>query len=429
MANDFNTTQSGVANIPTLAQAGDATGLLLVLPLADFFPRRGFALLLLTLTIAFWTGLCITPNLTVFQVLTYLSAITTGVIQIFLVLVAELSTPEKRAVNISIVAAGPTFGILLARILSGIVADYTSWRNVYWLSLALQILMLILLWFFMPDYPTTSAKTFKEVARYYPKLLWHILRLLTRHPVLVQASLLSFLTFFAVASYWTTITFLLSEAPYHYSTSAIGLFGLIGAVTMALGPLYSQYIIKPLNSPLISAAIGKAISLVGVVIGTFVGTHSVAGPVIEALFLDAGLMILQISSRISFHDCEPGAMNRVNTAFVSCLYLGMLAGTKAGNDVYEKYGGWVPSGGLSIGILSLGFVVILARGPHEKGWLGWTGGWSRTTDAVGDMRADEEKANKRHEDNVENISNAKLLPKVALDAIPLPEKAVLVGKC
>lgn len=54
MAHDFHTNQSGVANIPTLAQAGDATGLLLILPLADFFPRRKFSLVLLTLTFAFW---------------------------------------------------------------------------------------------------------------------------------------------------------------------------------------------------------------------------------------------------------------------------------------------------------------------------------------------------------------------------------------
>jgi len=46
-------------------------------------------------------------------------------------LVAELSPPEKRAYNISIVSGGPTLGILLARILSGVVTNYTSWRNIY----------------------------------------------------------------------------------------------------------------------------------------------------------------------------------------------------------------------------------------------------------------------------------------------------------
>jgi MFS family permease len=56
IAEDFHTTQTGVANIPTLALAGDATGLLLLLPLADFFPRRRFVLAMLVVTMAFWYG-------------------------------------------------------------------------------------------------------------------------------------------------------------------------------------------------------------------------------------------------------------------------------------------------------------------------------------------------------------------------------------
>lgn len=54
LAEDFNTTQAGVANIPTLALAGSATGLVLILPLADFFPRRNFTLILMTAAIALW---------------------------------------------------------------------------------------------------------------------------------------------------------------------------------------------------------------------------------------------------------------------------------------------------------------------------------------------------------------------------------------
>lgn len=40
--------------------------------------------------------------------------------------VAETSSDDKRAFNIAVVATGPTLSILLARILSGVVANYTS---------------------------------------------------------------------------------------------------------------------------------------------------------------------------------------------------------------------------------------------------------------------------------------------------------------
>ena len=54
LADSFKTSQAGVANIPTLAQAGNVTGLLFILPFADFFPRRRFVLFLVALTALIW---------------------------------------------------------------------------------------------------------------------------------------------------------------------------------------------------------------------------------------------------------------------------------------------------------------------------------------------------------------------------------------
>ena len=291
-------------------------------------------------------------------------------------LVAELSPPDKRAFNLSIVSAGPTLGILLARILSGVVTDFTTWRNIYWLALGLQGVVLLSLWLFMPDYPATNTTTARSIVRRYPKILWSIVTLYPKHPVLVQSALLTFCTFFAVTSYWTTLTFLLSGPPYHYNSLAIGLFGLIGLATIVLAPVYSKCFIQPLREPLFSVIIGNTVSLVGTVVGTYTGTTSVVGVIIQALMLDAGLIIVQIANRMAIHNVEPLGRNRVNTAFVSVLYLGQLVGTKAGNEVYEQYGGWVASGSLSVALLVFSYAVIALRGPYEERWMGWHGGWA-----------------------------------------------------
>ena len=320
-----------------------------------------------------------TRNLHVLEVFSYLAAIFAGTTQIMLPLVAETSSDENRAFNIAIVATGPTLGILLARILSGVVANYTSWRNVYFLALGLQGCVLIALWLFMPDYPATNSIGRRKLIKTYPKILWTIIMLFPEHPVLVQSALLSFCTFFAVSSFWTTLTFLLSGSPYNYSSTIVGLFGLIGVSTMILGPLYSKYIIKPLEQPLLSVLVGKTISFAGVVVGTYTGHRSLAGPIIQALLLDAGLMVVQIANRLAIHPVSPQARNRVNTAFVSMLYLGSLTGTKVGNSVYEQYGGWWASGTCSVAILAFSYIIIVLRGPHETRWIGWKGGWRRTS--------------------------------------------------
>jgi len=273
-------------------------------------------------------------------------------------------------------STGPTMGIFIGRVISGIVADHTSWRNVYWLGLGLQSVVLVLLFVFMPEYGSLNPpRPFKELLVTYPKVLWSIITLYYRHPTLVQAGLLSFSTFFAVSSFWTTVTFLLSDSPYFYNSSNIGLLGLIGLATMFAAPLCGKYIIRPIGEPLLSAGVGKIISLVGVVLGTFIGPRSIAGPIIQATLLDIGLVVLQISNRVALHPLEPEMRNRVNTAFVSVLYLGNLVGTKAGSVVYQHHGGWIPTGALSIGVIVLGFVIMGLRGPYENRWIGWRGGW------------------------------------------------------
>ncbi len=76
-------------------------------------------------------------------------------------------------------------GILTARVLSGTVANFASWRYIYWMSAGFQYLIFGLLWLFMPDYPSTNPGGLN-----YFKMLYFVFRLLTKYSVLVQACLI-----------------------------------------------------------------------------------------------------------------------------------------------------------------------------------------------------------------------------------------------
>lgn len=110
-------------------------------------------------------------------------------------------------------STGPTLGIFIGRVISGLVASHTSWRDVYWLGLGLQLFVFFFLLTFMPSYEPMNITTPTRLLKTYPQTLWSILTLYTKYPVLVQAALMSFSTFFAVSSFWTTVTFLLSSQP------------------------------------------------------------------------------------------------------------------------------------------------------------------------------------------------------------------------
>lgn len=95
---------------------------------------------------------------------------------------------------------------------------------------------MILLFFFLPDYPA------KERKLPYFQLLWDIVKLVVMEPILIQACLTGFLLSATFTSFWTTLTFLLASPPYLYSSLEVGLFAFIGIFVIALGPLWSRLI-------------------------------------------------------------------------------------------------------------------------------------------------------------------------------------------
>lgn len=289
-------------------------------------------------------------------------------------LVAELAPPKRRASALSIVVSGLMLGILIARLLSGIVAQYTSWRNIYWLSVALQYVIFALLWLFMPDYPATNT------GLNYFKMLGSIAVMLKRHPVLVQACLISFFTSATFTGFWTVLTFLLAGAPYNYDSVTIGLFALIGIAGMVITPFYARIVIDRFV-PAFSVILGLTWAMIGIVIGTYTGTFTVAGPILQAFLGDFGMQTCQIANRTAIYHVEPKGRNRVNTAFMIFTFLGQLCGTSVSARLYSR-GGWIASGSYSVGSIAAAFVITFCRGPREDGWVGWKGGWSirRTID-------------------------------------------------
>lgn len=368
LATDFHVDYTRISQIPTLAQAGYAAGLLFLCPLGDMLPRRPFVLCLVCATATLCMGMALTTSVTVFSAIQFITAVTTVTPQLMMPLVGDLAPPGQRAFALSIVSTGLSMGILLARLLAGIVTQYTSWRNIYWISVGLQYLIFGSLWCCMPDYPSTNAHL------RYGEVLWSIVGMVGKHPVLVQAGLVSFCTSATFTNFWTTLTFLLAAEPYHYSPVVIGLFALIGICAMLMGPVYAKYVTDRFV-PLFTVLLGMLWCMTGITVGTYTGTFTVVGPILQALFSDFGSQSSQIANRSSIFTVEPKGRNRVNTAYMVFTFAGQLTGTSVGASLYERKG-WVASGSFSVASIAVGLLVTLSRGPWEEGWMGWHGGWS-----------------------------------------------------
>ncbi|KAK4172884.1 major facilitator superfamily domain-containing protein [Triangularia setosa] len=389
IAESFAVSFERASVVATLMQAGYASGLLLICPLGDVFPRRPFILCLVFLTALLWIVLCLTNNFTAFIVVSYICGATTVTPQLMLPLVGDLAPKERRASCLAIVVSGLGLGVLVARILGGVMANYTEWRGIYWFGLGVQGVVWVGLYFWMPDYPSKNPTALKGVTG-YGRLLWGIVVLMVTEPLLCQASIVAFCLSAVFTSYWTTLSFLLSSPPYEYSSMVIGLFGLIGVVVILLAPVYSRMVIDKVQ-PLFSAVLGLGLELAGVVVGTFTGGFTVAGPVIQAITIDLGSQFTQIGNRAAIYGLRPDAQNRVNTAYMVAAFSGQLTGTAVGNRLFAQ-GGWIWSGSCSIGLLVFAIVACLARGPRETGWIGWAGGWAIRRDDLPARKTRDEEA-------------------------------------
>ena len=226
---------------------------------------RQLILSLILLTAIIWISLCLTTNFKAFCVVDYPQVLLPLRLSSCYLLQAAWHRQSAKPLRTSIVFSGLTLGSLLPRVLSGIVAEYTAWRNIYWSALGLQFLIFALLRSFMPDYPSINPRQMS-----YLRILYSILSLILHQPIIAYACLMTFFANAVFASFWTTLTALLSSPVYNFSSLKIGLFALIGVAPLTFVPPYSRLIIDRFV-PNLSGALGLVYAIIGVIVGSYTG--------------------------------------------------------------------------------------------------------------------------------------------------------------
>ncbi|KAF8592081.1 MFS general substrate transporter [Ramaria rubella] len=375
----FDVSYSEVSRIPTLTQAGYAVGLLFITPLGDLIHRRPLLLGLVLCSASLSIGLALTNSVVVFEVLSFLVGLVTVTPQVLLPLAADLAPPNRRAAAISVVFGGLLFGILLARVLAGIIANFSSWRNVFFMAIGLQYAVLGLLYFFLPDYPAKNPGTG------YFGILKSMAWFAVSEPILVQASIVSCASSATFTSFWVTLTFLLGGPPYHFSDLKIGLFGFIGMLGVCTAPLVGRFIdtLVPWNA----SVLATLILLVFQAVQTSGGGISIAAVILACFGLDVGRQMQQVSLSSAIFGIDPKARARLNAVYMVSIFLGQLMGTASGTKVFVEHG-WRATAYLSLAWMGMQLGILLIRGPHSprKTWFGWQGGWSlRRRSGVGEL--------------------------------------------
>ncbi|KZT12236.1 MFS general substrate transporter, partial [Laetiporus sulphureus 93-53] len=379
-----NVSYDTVSSIPTLVQAGKAsrskslrlrltvlfryaTGILLISTLSDLVRRRPLILLLVFTSASLTIGLAITTNFAVFEALCFLVCLVTVVPQILMPLAADLAPPECRASALSIILAGLLFGVLIARVLAGIIAQYATWRVVYYLSIGVQCAVLLMLYLVLPDYPAKNKGTT------YFGILYSMAKFCVTAPLLIQAVLINLPSSACFTNFWVTLTFLLGGSPYHYSTLVIGLFGLVGMVGVAMAPILGRFIDSLV--PWFATVIATLAYVLCVAVEVGADGINVSAVVIVCIGIDVFRQMVQVSLTTTLFGLDPSARSRLNAVILVSLFVGQVMGTAVGSKVFTEYG-WRPAAALNLAWSGFMLIIILIRGPHVSRytWVGYRGG-------------------------------------------------------
>ncbi|KAL5482344.1 hypothetical protein ACEPAI_8938 [Sanghuangporus weigelae] len=369
LAASFGVTHDEISRVPTLIQAGYAIGLLLLSPLGDLVRRRPLLLLLVLISGSLSIGLATTSSLVVFETLSFLVGTFTVTPQVLIPLAADLAPPHQRASAISIVLSGLLFGILLARVLAGVLAEFTTWRVVYYMSIGVQFGVLAALYLVLPDWPAKNAGTGVT----YPGILLSMAKYAVTEPVLIQAGVMQFAASACFSNFWVTLTFLLGGSPYNYSTLDIGLFGLVGMLGVCTGPLVGRLIDRLV--PWYAALVATLIQIVFQAVQTGAGGVNISAVVIACFGLDVGRQMQQVSLTTAVYSISDAARSRMNAVLIIWIFIGQVIGTAVGTKLFLAFS-WRAAAAFALGLYAFQVCVLLLRGPHcaRYTWVGYEGG-------------------------------------------------------
>ncbi|WP_163143909.1 MFS transporter, partial [Arhodomonas sp. KWT] len=221
LARDFGVSRGTAGLIITMTQLGYAAGLILLVPLGDLLERRRLITVVSFGTALALAGTALAPGIGIFILCALATGVTAVVAQILVPFAAHLASDAERGRVVGRVMSGLLLGILLARVISGGIADAFGWRTVFALAAALMVIQALVLARLLPRERSHNRMS-------YGRLLLSVLTLMREEPLLRRRIFYGAMVFAAFSAFWTTMPFLLAGAPYHYNDSVIGLFGLLG---------------------------------------------------------------------------------------------------------------------------------------------------------------------------------------------------------
>lgn len=359
VADGLGVAPSTAAGVATVTQLGYAAGIFLLVPLGDRLPRRPLVTVLLAVTACALCAAGLAPSAGLLAAAGAVVGLATVVPQLLLPMAAGLVAPDRRGSVIGVLQGGLIGGILLARTFGGVLGEHLGWRAPYLTAAVLTALLAAVLGLALPG----AAPAVRDR---YPHLLAGTVRMLRTEPGLRRSALYQATLFGAFSAAWTALALLLTGPRYHLDAQAVGLLALIGAASMFCAPAAGRRVDRHgpdrVNTWCAGAVLAAAAVLAA---GGGGGSMGLVALTLGLLLLDVAVQCGQVANQARIFALRPEARSRLNTAYMTCSFLGGSAGSWLGIRAQALLG-WSGVCGLIALAASLALALRLAGRRHAR---------------------------------------------------------------
>ncbi|MCY1036505.1 MFS transporter [Corallococcus sp. BB11-1] len=333
MGATIGASDTAVGFVPTLNQMGYALGILLLAPLGDRFDRRRIILIKAALlSLALLLG-SLAPGIGLLLAVSLVVGLTATLAQDIVPAAATLAFEHERGKVVGTVMTGLLLGILLSRVISGVVAEHFGWRAMYMVAAASVALVGVAAWRGLPRFHPTSSLS-------YGALLGSLAGLWRKYGALRRAALAQGLVSVGFSAFWSTLAVMLHGAPFHLGSAAAGAFGLAGAAGALGAPVAGR--IADRFGPEVVTRLGAglaALSFAAMLAVPWLEPNAqlwlIAG---SASGFDLGAQIMLVAHQTLVFGIDPAARSRLNAVLFVCMFIGMSVGAASGSVVLARWG-------------------------------------------------------------------------------------------
>lgn len=369
LARDFSISHAAVGGIVTATQAGCALALLFLVPLGDRVERRRLMAIQLLALIAALTAVAMAQSApTLLAGMLAVGLLGTAMTQGLIAYAASAAAPHEQGRVVGAAQGGVFIGLLLARVFSGGISDLAGWRGVYFCAALLMLAIAIPLWRRLPVLPPASG------ALRYSHLIASMLTLLRLEKVLQVRGMLALLMFAAFNIFWSALVLPLRAAPYHFSHTVIGAFGLVGAIGALAATRAGQWADRG------HAQRTSAMALVMLLLAWWplsLMAQSLWALVIGIVMLDLGGQALHVTNQSLIFRTRPEAHSRLVGLYMLFYAVGSGLGA-IGTTLTYAHSGWqgVCLLGAAVSLLALIFWWLTRQPDYSQSLPGQKSGQS-----------------------------------------------------